>query len=277
MTVVHSSKTTPRTSQPAHDNGAIRAAVPPSQIPADTLRGFTDVKAEGLSVAGLGPGTEQAGGHCRHMTRILIADDHEVVRSGLRSILETQPKWEIVGEAADGKDALRKAIDLKPDVAILDYALPLINGVDATRQIRARVPTTEVLIFTMHDNEKIVYEAFQAGARGYLVKSDDKNALFAAVETVSRHKPFFSGNVSEGLLNSYLTGVPPSGPEPLSPRERHIIQLIAQGQANRRIADILDISVKTVETHRFTAMRKINVTSLAGLVRYAIRNKLIEA
>jgi DNA-binding NarL/FixJ family response regulator len=211
------------------------------------------------------------------MTRILIADDHDVVRSGLRSILETQSKWEIVGEAADGKDALRKAIDLKPDVAILDYALPLINGVDAARQIRAHVPTTEVLIFTMHDNEKIVYEAFRAGACGYLVKSNDKNALFSAVESVSRHKPFFSGILSERLLDSYLTGVPPSGPEPLSPRERNIIQLIAEGNSSKRIADIFDVSVKTVETQRATAMRKINVTSLAGLVRYAIRNKLVEA
>jgi DNA-binding NarL/FixJ family response regulator len=211
------------------------------------------------------------------MTRILIADDHEVVRSGLRSILETQPKWEIVGEAADGKDALRKAIDLKPDVAILDYALPLINGVDATRQIRARVPTTEVLIFTMHDDEKLAYETFQAGARGYLVTSDDKNALISAVESVSRHKPFFSGNVSERLLDSYLTGASPSGPEPFSPRERHIIQLIAEGHSNKRIADILNISAKTVETHRHTAMHKINVTCVAGLVRYAIRNKLVEA
>jgi DNA-binding NarL/FixJ family response regulator len=210
------------------------------------------------------------------MTRILIADDHEVVRSGLRSLLETEPRWKIVGEAADGKAALRKAIALKPDVAILDYALPVINGVDATRQIRARVPTIEVLIFTMHDDEKLVCETFRAGARGYLLKSDAKNALFAALESVSVHKPFFSGNVWERLLESYLNGATPD-PEPLFPRERYIIQLIAQGNSNKRIAHALDISVKMVEGHRAAAMRKINVSRVAGLVRYAIRSKLVEA
>ena len=210
------------------------------------------------------------------MTRIMIADDHEVVRSGLRSILEAQPRWEVVGEAADGKEAIRKAIELKPEVAVLDYALPLVNGVEATRQIRARVPTVEVLIFTMHDNEKLIYDLLKAGARGYLLKSDAKHSLLASIESLSVHRPFFTAKVSETLLESYLTKAG-TAENVLSSRERGVIQLIAEGNSNKQIANILNISVKTVETHRAAAMRKLNLTSAAALVRYAIRNKIIEA
>jgi DNA-binding NarL/FixJ family response regulator len=210
------------------------------------------------------------------MTRIMIADDHEVVRSGLRSILEAQPRWEVVGEAADGKEAIRKAIELKPEVAVLDYALPLVNGVEATRQIRARVPTVEVLIFTMHDNEKLIYDLLKAGARGYLLKSDAKHSLLAAIESLAVHRPFFTAKVSETLLESYLTKAG-TAENVLSSRERGVIQLIAEGNSNKQIANILNISVKTVETHRAAAMRKLNLTSAAALVRYAIRNKIIEA
>src|SRR5690349_6468943 len=131
------------------------------------------------------------------MIRILIADDHEVVRSGLRKILESQPSWEVVAEAGDGKDAISKATETKPDVAVLDYSLPLINGIEATRQIRARLPKTEVLIFTMHDNEALIEELLRAGARGYLLKSDAKLHLIAAIEALAIHKPFFTSQASE--------------------------------------------------------------------------------
>jgi DNA-binding NarL/FixJ family response regulator len=210
------------------------------------------------------------------VTRILIADDHEVVRSGLRSILEAQPNWEVVAEATDGKEAVLKAIATKPDVAVLDYSLPVLNGVEATRQIRARVPETEVLIFTMHESETLMRELLQAGARGYLLKSDARQFLITAVQSLAAHKPFFTSRVSETLLESFLTttegdrGI-------LTARERTVVQLIAEGRTNKQIASVLNISLKTVETHRATAMRKLNLTSTAGVVRYAIRNQLVEA
>lgn len=208
------------------------------------------------------------------MTRILVADDHDVVRSGLRSILE--PRWVVVAEATNGKDAVRKAIELKPDVAILDYSLPLVNGVEATRQIRARVPTVEVLIFTMHDSEGLIHDLLEAGARGYLLKSDAKSFLVTAIESLAAHRPFFTAKVSETLVESYLTRS--STPETvLTSRERSVVQLIAEGHSNKQIANILSISVKTVETHRAAAMRKLNISSAAALVRYAVRNKIIEA
>ena len=210
------------------------------------------------------------------MTRILIADDHDVVRSGVRAILEAQEGWEVVGEAETGKEAVDKALATRPDVVVLDYALPVMNGIEATRQIRARVPGAEVLIFTMHDTDTLVREVLEAGARGFLLKSDARKFLIAAVESLVAHKPFFTGKVSETLLESYLAKR--AGTEELlTARERSVIQLIAEGQTNRSIADILSISSKTVETHRASAMRKLNLDTTAALIRYAIRNKIVEA
>ena len=210
------------------------------------------------------------------MTRILIADDHDVVRSGVRSILEAQEGWEVVGEAETGKEAVDKALATRPDVVVLDYALPVMNGIEATRQIRARVPGAEVLIFTMHDTDALVREVLEAGARGFLLKSDARKFLLAAVESLIAHKPFFTGKVSETLLASYLAKRAETE-ELLTGRERSVIQLIAEGHTNRSMADILSISSKTVETHRASAMRKLDLSTTAALIRYAIRNKIVEA
>jgi len=207
--------------------------------------------------------------------RILIADDHDVVRSGLRRIVEAQPNWQVVAEAGDGKEAVQKALETKPDVAIIDYSLPLINGAEATRQIRSVLPRTEVLIFTMHDNETLIGELLKAGARGYLVKTDAQRHLIGAIEALAAHKPFFTGKVSEALLDSFLLG-PARDRSALTHRERGVVQLVAEGYTNKQIAGLLDISLKTVETHRAAIMRKLNLTSPAALVRYAIRNQIVE-
>lgn len=210
------------------------------------------------------------------MTRILIADDHDVVRSGVRAILEARAGWEVIGEACDGKSAIAEAAKMRPDIVILDFSLPLVNGVEAARQIKARLPSTEILIFTMHDTDSLVRDALEAGARGFLLKSDARQLLTTAVENLVNHKPFFTGRVSEALLESYLSKGDHK-PSPLSSRERSVIQLIAEGKTNKKIADVLSLSTKTVETHRAAAMRKLNVDTTAGLIRYAIRNNLVEA
>ena len=207
------------------------------------------------------------------MTRILIADDHDVVREGLRRLLEAQPNCEVVAEALDGKDAIAKAIETKPDIAVIDYSLPMINGLQVTRQIRARSPKTEVLIFTMHDNETIIENVLRAGARGYILKSDAKRYLLAAIDALAAHKPFFSSQVTEELLISLTKQNKQEGTH----RERQIVQLVAEGHSNKQIAPVLNISLKTVETHRANIMRKLCLSSPAALVRYAIRNKIVDA
>jgi DNA-binding NarL/FixJ family response regulator len=209
------------------------------------------------------------------MIRILIADDHEVVRSGLRNILEAQSNWQVVAEASDGKEAIQKAAETKPDIAIIDYSLPLVNGIEATRQIRARVPKIEVLIFTMHDNETLIQELLKAGARGYLLKSDARRHLIGAIESLAVHKPFFTAKVSEALLGSFLARPHREG-SILTNRERSVVQLIAEGYSNKQVANLLNISLKTVETHRAAVMRKLKLSSSAALVRYAIRNRIVE-
>jgi DNA-binding NarL/FixJ family response regulator len=209
------------------------------------------------------------------MTRILIGDDHDVIRTGLRTILEAQANCEVVAEAADGKEAILKAIEMKPDIAVIDYSMPLINGIEATRQIRARLPKTEVLIFTMHDSELAIQELLQAGARGYVLKSRAKHDLIEAIKSLASHKPFFSAEISVTLLEAFLSK-PNRSAATLTNRERGVVQLIAEGHSNRATAAILNISTKTVETHRATIMSKLKLTSSASLVRYAIRNKLVE-
>jgi DNA-binding NarL/FixJ family response regulator len=197
------------------------------------------------------------------------------VRFGLRQILEAQPNWEVVAEDGDGKEAVAKAVEAKPDVCVVDYSLPLMNGLEVTRQIRARVPKSEILIFTMHDNEMLVQELLQAGARGYLLKSDAKTHLIEAISSLASHRPFFTKKVSEALLDVYLAR-PEKMVSAITSRERSVVQLIAEGHTNKEVARVLNISLKTVETHRATIMRKLQIASSAGLVRYAIRNKIVE-
>ena len=205
--------------------------------------------------------------------QILTADDHEVVRSGLRAVLEAQTNWHVVAEAVDGKEAVVKAFETKPDIVVLDYSMPLINGIEATRHIRGRLPNTEVLIFTMHDDDSLIMQLLTAGARGYLLKSD-ANRQLAAVESLAAHKPYFSSRVSQALLESFLAHrARQEGP--LTPRQRGVVQMIAEGYSNKETARLLNISLKTVETHRSTVMRNLDIHSSALLVRYAVRNKIV--
>jgi DNA-binding NarL/FixJ family response regulator len=210
------------------------------------------------------------------LTRILIADDHVVVRLGLRQIIETHSGWHVVAEAENGKDAIAKSLETKPDVAVLDYSLPLMNGCDATKQILARLPKTEILIFTMHDSECLFNELLRAGAHGYLLKTDARKYLIRAVETLAMHRPFFTGTASEVLLESYRRR-PERVRSVLTDRERGVVQLIAEGNTNKQVANQLGISLKTVETHRASIMRKLNLLSSAALVRYAVRNNIVQA
>jgi DNA-binding NarL/FixJ family response regulator len=207
--------------------------------------------------------------------RILIADAHEVVRTGLQRIIQSQAAWELVAVAADGKEAVHQALLTRPDVAVIGYALPLLNGIEVTRQIRASLPKTEVLIFTVHEDEALISQLLKAGARGYLLKSDANSQLIVAIETLAMHRPFFTAKVSEALLRSFAEG-PHHQELPLSPRERQIVQLIAEGHSSKAIAKLLNISLKTVEAHRAAIMRKLSLSSAAALVRYAIRTKIVE-
>lgn len=215
------------------------------------------------------------------MLRILLADDHEIVRRGLKELLEEQAGWTVCAEAANGREAVELAVQSRPHVAILDFSMPELNGLEATRRIRQAVPDTEVLIFTMHESEELIREVLSTGARGYLLKSDATRQLIPAVESVSRHMPYFSGRVSAVVLDGFLKGRGSAEPvalgaERLTSREREIIQLLAEGNSNKAIATRLDLSVKTVETHRAAIMRKLDLNSLADLIRFAIRNHISE-
>src|SRR5437868_13647947 len=213
--------------------------------------------------------------------RILVADDHEVVRRGLCALLQAQPDWEVCGEAGDGREALEKTQKLKPDVVILDIGMPTLNGLEATRQILKAMPHTRVLILTLHDSDQVVREVLNAGARGFLLKSDAARDLVAAVEALRRDKTYFTSKVAAMVLEGYLKngtpGVQPTAPgrNRLTPREREIVQLLAEGKSTKEVAVALGLSVKTAETHRSNIMRKLELHSVSDLVLYAVRNNIV--
>lgn len=213
--------------------------------------------------------------------RVIIADDHEIVRQGVRNLLEREGDMDICGEATNGRDAVEIAARLVPDVAILDISMPGLNGIEATRQILKFNPKIRVLMFTMHDAEQLVHEVFSAGAKGYLLKADAGRHLISAVRTVASGSHYFSSRLSEVIFESFLRREVPhaatGGQQKPSTREREIIQLLAEGKSNKEVAGILGISVKTAETHRAAIMRKLGLHSMSELVRYAIRNHIIEA
>jgi DNA-binding NarL/FixJ family response regulator len=211
--------------------------------------------------------------------RLIIADDHEIVRRGLRAAIEELPQCEIVAEAKNGQDAVTLARELQPDVVVLDLSMPELNGLEATRQIRRFLPSAQVLILTVHESEQVVREVLDAGAQGYLLKSDAGRDLVAALEALAQKKPFFTSKVAHMVLEGYLNrdaAIPPvEATCRLSDRERQIVQLLAEGKSNKEVAASLYISVRTVETHRNNIMRKMDFRSITDLVRYAIRNNIV--
>src|ERR1700739_3493455 len=214
--------------------------------------------------------------------RILVADDHDVVRRGLRGLIESRPGWVVCEEAHTGREAVTKAEELKPDVAILDISMPELNGVEAARRIRKASPGTEILILSVHYSDQLIRDILEAGVRGYIVKSDSDRDLIIAVETLANHKPFFTSRATEMMLTNFKEGrmrseLPTSLRDRLTSREREIVQLLAEGKSSKEVASSLNISVKTAETHRANIMRKLQLHTVSELVRYAVRNQIVEA
>jgi DNA-binding NarL/FixJ family response regulator len=213
------------------------------------------------------------------MVNILLADDHAIMRRGLRGLLETHEDWQVCGEAGDGRRAVELSVTLKPEIVVLDLSMPELHGLEAARQIHAAAPDTEILIFTMHESEELIRQALSAGVRAVVVKSDVEGHLIAAVEAVLRHDMYFSPKVAETLRDALIRtpeeGGSGSSSGKLSAREREVMRLLAEGQSNKEVATALALSVRTVETHRANIMRRLEITSIVELVHYAIRHQLI--
>src|SRR5688572_24407152 len=211
------------------------------------------------------------------MRRIIIIDDHDAIRRGVRQLLESKPYYEVVGEAADGRSGLEVARATRPDIAILDYSIPELNGLDLAHALKREFPKIEILLYTMHDREEIIIEVLRAGVRGFVLKSDAEKHLLAALDALSIRRPYFSGAISDTLLDQFLDSKPHPLAGSLTHREREVVQHVAEGRINKEIAERLNISIKTVETHRASAMRKLKLKTTADLVRYAVRNQLTQA
>lgn len=207
--------------------------------------------------------------------RIMIADDHEVVRSGLRAIIEARSDWTVSGEATNGEQVVNLALETEPEILVVDYSMPLLNGLEVSRRLKALRLRTEILILTMHESEELLTEAVLIGVRGFLFKSDAGKHLTLAIEALLDGRPYFTGTLMEQLLHAYQINKRARSECLLTPREQSIVQLIAEGHTNRSISSVLKLSVKTVETHRASVMRKLGISSTAELVRYAIRKKLV--
>lgn len=212
--------------------------------------------------------------------RILVADDHEVVRQGVRALIEGHGGWAVCAEACDGREAVEKALQFRPDVVVLDIGMPNLNGLEATHQILRSVPQSRVLILTMHESQRVVREVLEAGARGFLLKSDAGRDLVAAIEALERQRTFFTSKVAEVVLETFLKGKPRLADEGgirelLTPREREVVQLLAEGRSTKEVAVTLRLSVKTAETHRSNIMRKLNLHSISELVLFAVRNNIV--
>jgi DNA-binding NarL/FixJ family response regulator len=214
--------------------------------------------------------------------RVLIADDHAVVRQGLRTLLETEAGYEVCGEATSGRQAIELALRLVPDVTILDISMPGLNGLAATQQIRKSCRKTEILVLTVHDSEQLAESLLCAGALGYVLKSDMPRDLITGVESVCRHRPFFTGRLARTVLSGYLKDLrekkakSAACPASITSREREIIQLLAEGKSNKEVAALLHVSLKTAETHRTNLMRKLDLHSISDVVHYAVQNQIIQ-
>lgn len=208
-------------------------------------------------------------------TRLLLADDHTLVRQGLKAFLERQG-FQVVCEAANGQEAVQMAMKEQPDVALIDISMPLLNGVDAARELKKSVPKTKVLLLTKHEEDQYVTEALRAGVSGYVLKSQVATDLVHAIQEVRRGSVYLSPSISRAVVGAYLSKTDNPG-DPLSPRERQVLQLVGEGKSTKQVAQYLGVSVKTAESHRARLMRKLDIHETAGLVRYAIRRGLIQA
>ncbi len=214
--------------------------------------------------------------------KILVVDDHDIIRRGLKNLLTAKPGWEVCAEAKTGREAIALAEELKPEIVVMDISMPDLNGLEAARRIHKSLPKTGILILTMHFSDQLVRDVVEAGARGYILKSDADRDLVTAVESIASRRTFFTTRASEMLMDDFSrqsAGAEPRLPQRnrLTTREREVVQLLAEGKSSKEVAVALNISVKTAETHRANIMRKLELHSVSELVRYAIKNQIIEA